>query len=64
MLEGFEGQVGGAPGEGVDDLGVRAEDIEGGAHVLATEEVFQNAGCVIVRGVALEDGTGGFEELR
>lgn len=63
VFERFEGEEGGAPGEGGDEVGVGAEDVEGGAHVAAREEGVEDAGGVVGGGGAGEDGAGGFEEL-
>lgn len=63
VFEGFEGEEGGAPGEGGDEVGVAAEDVEGGADVAAGEEGVEDAGGVVGRGGAGEDGARGFEEL-
>lgn len=62
-LARFEGQVGGAPREGVDELAVVAEDVEGGADVLALVVLGEDAGGVVGGLFAREDGARGFEEL-
>lgn len=53
--QGFEGEESGTPGESGDDVGVGAEDVEGGAHVLAGQEGAEDSGCVVVWGVAFQD---------
>ena len=63
MAEGFKGQEASAPGEGVDDLRVGVEDVEGGAGVFAGEKVAEDARGVVVGGFVLEHGTRGFEEV-
>lgn len=63
-FEGFEGEVGGAPGEGRDEVRGVGEDVEGGADVLAGVVVGED-GCGVVGGfLAGEDGARGFEKLR
>lgn len=63
VFERFEGEEGGAPGEGGDEVGVGPQDVEGGAHVPAGEEGVEDLGGVVGGGGAGEDGAGGFEEL-
>lgn len=63
VLEGLEGQVGCAPGEGGDDVGILLQDVEGGALVAAVQVAAQNAGGVVVGSLAGENGAGRFEQL-
>ena len=63
MLEGFKGQEGATPGKGRDEIGVRVENVKGGAGILTTEEVGKNRGGVVAGFLTLEDAAGGFEEL-
>lgn len=63
MLGGFEGEEGDAPGEGVNEFGVRADDVEGAADGAAGVEVGEDGGRVVCGGFVVEDGAGGFEEL-
>jgi hypothetical protein len=51
--EGFEGEEGGAPDEGSNQIRVRVQHVEGSAHVLPREEVAQDAQGVVVGGRAL-----------
>ena len=62
-LEGFEGEEGGAPGEGGDEVGGVGKYVEGGADVLAGVEVGEDCGGVVGGFLAGQDGAGGFEEL-
>lgn len=64
VFEGFEGEEGGAPGEGGNDIFVPPEDIKGGTHVTAGEEGSQDVGRIVLGSLAFEDGASGFEQLR
>jgi hypothetical protein len=64
VFAGLKGQERDAPCECGDEVLVGADDVESTADVAAVLEVFEDGGGVIGRLVAVEDGTGGFEELR
>jgi hypothetical protein len=50
-------------GEGANEFLVVTQDVKSGAHFLAREEVFQDAGCVVIAGFAFQDGASGFQQV-
>lgn len=63
LLLHLKGEVGGAPGEGSDDVGVRGEDVEGGTSLGAGEVLSQDGGGLVLSRLAGTDGAGRLEEL-
>ena len=63
LLEGFEGEVSRAPGEGRDNVAVVAEDVKRGTLFTAGEVSLENARRVVSGAFSGEYGTGGFKEL-
>ena len=50
MLERFEGEKGGAPSEGSNDVFIAIEDVKGGTHVATREESAKDFACIILSG--------------
>ena len=63
VFQCFEGEMSGAPGEGVDDIAVDFEDVERGALLAAGEVGLQDATGVVVAAFSFQDRASGFKEL-
>jgi hypothetical protein len=63
VLVRFECEEGYAPCEGVNEVLVGSDDVEGAADLTAGLELGQDLGCVVGGTLAVEDGAGGLEKV-